>query len=56
MPKVFVHGSESSGLDYLGTLRDVKVETISIPDSDHFPLYTNPVVFCEVLAEILSRP
>lgn len=54
MPRLFVYGSDSSGLHYLETLKRKGVELISIPDSDHFPFYTNPELYYEVVAGFLE--
>ena len=54
-PRLFVYGEGNRDLPYLDDLRAGGVELAEIPDSDHFPLYTNPRRFFEVLGSFLQR-
>ncbi|KAJ5771816.1 hypothetical protein N7520_002345 [Penicillium odoratum] len=42
-PKMFMFGEENRGLSYLGQLEKEGVELAQIPESGHFPMYSNPV-------------
>lgn len=40
-PRMFIHGEQNAELSYLGTLAANGVEVASIPDSGHWPMYSN---------------
>lgn len=42
-PKMFMYGDENRGLTYLPRLEKEGVELAQIPESGHFPMYSNPV-------------
>lgn len=42
-PRMFMYGEENRGLSYLGQLEKGGVELAQIPESGHFPMYSNPV-------------
>ena len=54
-PRAFVHGSQNRHLSYLGQLPDIGVDVVEIPDSGHFPMYSNPPALWAALADFLSR-
>lgn len=54
-PKVFMYGEENQGLSYLPRLEKEGVELAEIPDSGHFPMYSNPVEMWRRIAEFLKR-
>lgn len=55
MPRLFVHGEENDDLSYLGRLAEGGVELAEIPESSHFPLYSNPAAFYERVRVFLDR-
>ena len=54
-PRAFAHGEQNRHLSYLGDLPDRGVEVIEIPDSAHFPMYSNPPALWRALADFVSR-
>jgi len=54
-PRAFVYGTQNAHLSYLGHLSNVGVEVIEIPQSGHFPMYSNPPVLWAELAAFLER-
>ena len=54
-PRAFVHGEQNRHLTYLGRLADIGVEVIEIPESGHFPMYSNPPALWSAMAAFLSR-
>lgn len=54
-PRAFVHGVQNRHLSYLDHLPKIGVEVIEIPDSSHFPMYSNPPALWRAMAEFLSR-
>lgn len=54
-PRAFVHGAQNRHLSYLNRLPDIGVEVIEIPDSGHFPMYSNPPALWAAMAEFVSR-
>ncbi|KAL4908064.1 hypothetical protein BDW74DRAFT_175847 [Aspergillus multicolor] len=53
--KMFMFGEENAGLSYLGRLREEGVELALVPQSGHFPMYSNPVEMWRRIAEFLAR-
>jgi pimeloyl-ACP methyl ester carboxylesterase len=49
IPKLFVYGAENRHLSYLPRLREGNAPIAEIPDSNHFPLTSNPRAFLEIL-------
>ena len=54
-PRVFIYGEQNRHLSYLSDLPGVGVEVVEIPDSGHFPMYSNPPVLWSAMADFLSR-
>ncbi|KAL2811260.1 Alpha/Beta hydrolase protein [Aspergillus granulosus] len=54
-PKMFMFGEENSGLSYLSRLKEEGVELALIPQSGHFPMYSNPVEMWRRIAAFLER-
>lgn len=54
-PKMFMFGEENNGLSYLGRLEKDGVELAEIPQSGHFPMYSNPVEMWRRIAAFLNR-
>ncbi|KAJ6181364.1 hypothetical protein N7485_000006 [Penicillium canescens] len=54
-PKMFMFGEENLGLSYLGRLESEGVELAQIPESGHFPMYSNPVEMYRRIADFLKR-
>ncbi|PYI16099.1 alpha/beta hydrolase [Aspergillus violaceofuscus CBS 115571] len=54
-PKMFMFGEENAGLSYLPRLEKEGVELALIPDSGHFPMYSNPVEMFRRMAAFLGR-
>jgi pimeloyl-ACP methyl ester carboxylesterase len=53
-PRLFVYGEANRDLPYLDDLRAGGVALAEIRGADHFPLYTNPRRFFEVLGSFLG--
>lgn len=54
-PKMFMYGEQFSGLSYLKQLEDCGVELAEIPESGHFPMYSNPTEMWRRIAQFLKR-
>ncbi|CAG8299311.1 unnamed protein product [Penicillium olsonii] len=54
-PKIFMFGEENRGLSYLGRLEQDGVELALIPESGHFPMYSNPVEMWRRIGDFLGR-
>lgn len=54
-PKMFMFGEENRGLSYLERLQNEGVELALIPQSGHFPMYSNPVEMWCRIAVFLKR-
>ena len=54
-PKMFMFGEENRGLSYLERLGKEGVELANIPESGHFPMYSNPVEMWRRIAAFLER-
>ncbi|MEM9498247.1 MAG: alpha/beta hydrolase [Pseudomonadota bacterium] len=54
-PRAFVHGAQNRHLSYLNRLTDIGVEVIEIPESGHFPMYSNPPALWTEMAGFLFR-
>lgn len=54
-PRAFVYGAQNAHLSYLPDLPDLGVEVIEIPQSGHFPMYSNPPALWASLADFLAR-
>lgn len=53
--KMFVYGDENRHLSYLGTLQKRGVQLAEIPQSGHFPMYANPPVLWQRMAEFIDQ-
>ncbi len=54
-PRAFAYGEQNRHLSYLPRLRDVGVDVIEIPQSGHFPMYSNAPALWAALAGFLTR-
>ena len=54
-PRAFVFGEQNSHLSYIGDLPGIDVETVEIPHSGHFPMYSNPPVLWTAMANFLAK-
>ncbi|CAG8427023.1 unnamed protein product [Penicillium salamii] len=54
-PKMFMFGEENRGLSYLGQLEKEGVELALIPESGHFPMYSNPVEMWRRIANFFAK-
>ncbi|KAJ5873999.1 uncharacterized protein N7529_002429 [Penicillium soppii] len=54
-PRMFMFGEEMRGLSYLPLLEKEGVELADIPNSGHFPMYSNPVEMYRRIAIFLDR-
>jgi len=54
-PRMFMYGEQNSSLSYLPALAAGGVELADIPNSGHFPMYSNPVAMWRRIAEFQSR-
>ncbi|MEM8547271.1 MAG: alpha/beta hydrolase [Pseudomonadota bacterium] len=55
LPRVFVYGAQNRTLSYLPELPEIGVETVEIPFSGHFPMYSNPPVLWQAMADFIDR-
>lgn len=55
MPRLFIYGAQNSHLSYLPELLRHGVELAEIPNSGHFPMYSNPPALWAKMAEFLAR-
>ncbi|GLA09401.1 hypothetical protein AnigIFM60653_011722 [Aspergillus niger] len=54
-PKMFMFGEENAGLSYLPALEKGGAELALIPESGHFPMYSNPVEMYRRMAVFLGK-
>ena len=54
-PRMFMYGEQNSSLSYLATLRANGVDVAEIPQSAHWPMYSNPVAMWESIAGFQRR-
>ena len=54
-PRAFVYGEQNRHLSYLGGLPAQGIEVIEIPNSGHFPMYSNPPALWSAMADFLER-
>ncbi|KAI9168084.1 alpha/beta-hydrolase [Paramyrothecium foliicola] len=55
-PRMFMFGEQNRGLSYLGRLEKEGIELAEIPESGHFPMYSNPVEMYRRIAAFLEKP
>lgn len=55
-PTMFVFGEENKGLSYLKELEKEGVELAMIPESGHFPMYSNPVEMYRRISIFIGTP
>lgn len=53
-PKMYMYGSQFSGLSYLEYIASEGVELAEVPEAGHFPMYSNPVEMWRRIAQFLS--
>lgn len=54
-PRRFIYGEQNRHLSYLDDLADMGVEVVEIPQSGHFPMYSNPPALWAAMADFLTR-
>lgn len=54
-PQHFMFGEQNAHLSYLGQLSQAGVWLTNIPNSGHFPMYSNPVLMWWALAEFIEE-
>ena len=54
-PRAFFYGAQNRYLSYLEALPSIGVQVVEIPDSGHFPMYSNPPVFWSEIAAFLKH-
>ena len=55
IPKLFIYGSENNKLSYIPKLKENKIETSEIVDSNHFPQFDNPIMLYDVIFNFLKK-
>ena len=55
IPKLFLYGSENSGLSYIPKLKGGGCRVVEIPNSGHFPGYGNPQAYYQVISNFIGR-
>jgi pimeloyl-ACP methyl ester carboxylesterase len=54
-PRMFMYGQQNASLSYLPTLAAHGVEVAEIPQSGHWPMYSNPVATWERIERFHAR-
>ncbi|MEX3957458.1 alpha/beta fold hydrolase [Trinickia sp. EG282A] len=54
-PRMFMYGEQNASLSYLSHIREQGVMLAEIPDCGHFPMYSNPVLMWNAIAEFHER-
>jgi pimeloyl-ACP methyl ester carboxylesterase len=54
-PRLFIHGAQNRHLSYLGGLPGKGVKVVEIPESGHFPMYSNPPALWAAMADFIAR-
>ena len=54
-PRMFMYGEQNRSLSYLGELRGNGVELAEIPQSAHFPMYSNPPEMWSRINDFVTR-
>lgn len=54
VPRMFMYGEQNASLSYLAHIAKNGVRLAKIPRCGHFPMYSNPVVMWDKLAELLT--
>lgn len=54
-PRMLMFGEQNAGLSYLSTLAEAGVELAEIPDSGHFPMYSNPPAMWARISAFIHR-
>ena len=54
-PKMFMYGEQNKSLSYLSYIQEKGVKLAEIPNCGHFPMYSNPVLMWEKIAEFLKK-
>jgi pimeloyl-ACP methyl ester carboxylesterase len=55
LPRMFMYGEQNRSLSYLPTLADNGVELAEVPDSAHFPMYSNAPEMWSRIAAFVDR-
>jgi pimeloyl-ACP methyl ester carboxylesterase len=55
LPRMFMYGQQNHTLSYLPRLADNGVQLAAIPDSAHFPMYSNPPAMWHRIAGFVRR-
>ena len=50
-PRMFMYGEQNASLSYLGHIQSQGVQLAEIPFCGHFPMYSNPLVMWERIAD-----
>lgn len=53
-PRMFMYGEQNASLSYLAHIAKNGVRLAEIPRCGHFPMYSNPVVMWDKIAELLA--
>ncbi len=54
MPKMFIFGQENRSFSYLDQLRQADVRLAEIPQSGHFPMYSNPPAMWQAIGDFVE--
>lgn len=54
-PRMLMYGEQNAGLTYLTRLAGSGVELAEIPDSGHFPMYSNPPAMWSRISDFIRR-
>lgn len=55
IPKLFIYGDRNANLSYLPLLDAAGIQSISIPEADHFVFYDNPAAMYLAIANFLKE-
>ena len=54
-PRVFIYGAQNRHLTYLDGLPGIGVQVVEVPDSGHFPMYSNPPALWSAMGKFLQQ-
>ncbi len=55
LPRLFVYGAENRGLSYIPTLASTGVPLHEVPESNHFPVWSNPTDYYAAIRGFLEE-
>lgn len=53
-PKMFMYGEQNASLSYLNHIQTQGVQLVEIPNCGHFPMYSNPALMWQKIADFIK--